>query len=74
MIITILDTILYVLIYGSMIVFPALFCIHMQIAWENHIHSYYTTVQTNTRTTPQIHLHPQYKVIEPRKVSLPSPV
>ena len=41
MIIQIIDALLYVLIYGSMILFPALFVIHMQIAWENHIDSYF---------------------------------
>lgn len=65
MIITIIDTILCVLIYGSIIVLPALFCIHMQIAWENHIDSYYAVPETSTPYTPQTSLkscsHPQYK-------------
>lgn len=54
MFIQIIDAVLYILIYGSMILFPALFAIHMQVAWENHVDSYYTIAKTNIPITLKV--------------------
>lgn len=51
MIIAVIDIILFILIYGSMIVFPALFCVHMQVAWENHIDSYFISAYQSVNLT-----------------------